>query len=96
MDGYFYFDLKNINVLDKLNNIIRGWKGYIWETNESKSLALKRAVVCDGCEFAEWGLIPQFMDDEVKQIKGLQCAKCSCPLSTLLRSPDSKCEEGKW
>ena len=83
-------------MLDKLNNIIRGWSNYIFESAEVKSLAQKRAIECAKCPNAVWGLVPQFLEDDVKEIKGLKCALCECPLSTLLRSPDSKCEAGKW
>lgn len=83
-------------MLNKLNNIVRGWLGYVWETPEIKSMAEKRAVSCADCDNAVWGLVPQFMDDEVKQIKGLKCSSCDCPLSTKLRSKEEVCPLQKW
>ena len=83
-------------MIDKLNNILSGWKGYLWETPEVKGLAQKRAIECAKCDKAEWGMIPQFMDDEVKEIKGLSCGLCDCPLSTKLRAQNEKCGLGKW
>jgi Zn ribbon nucleic-acid-binding protein len=83
-------------MLNKLNNIVRGWAGYVWETPEVKALAEKRAVACADCPNAEWGLIAQLLEDDVTTIKGLKCSMCDCPLSTKLRSKEEVCPLAKW
>jgi len=85
-------------VLEKLNNILVGWKGYIWESPQVEALAKERALQCSNCEFAKVGIVTQFLKDDVKEIEGLYCDRCvgKCPLSTLLRSLEANCKEGKW
>ena len=83
-------------MLSKLQSILTGWRGYLWETPEIKFIAECRAVSCAKCEHAVSGLIVQFMEDDVKEIEGMKCNLCDCPLSTLLRSPKEKCKANKW
>lgn len=82
--------------MSKIRTIINGWSNYIFEKPEIELLAMERAKVCGKCENAVWGLIPQFLNDDVKQIEGLECKLCECPLSTLLRSPESSCKLNLW
>jgi hypothetical protein len=83
-------------VLKKLQNIVDGWKGYLFHDAEAKKLAESRAVKCSQCEFCVYGIVPKFMDDEVKKIKGMVCDKCNCPLSTKLRAKEEVCPIGLW
>lgn len=83
-------------MLNKLNNIITGWKNYVFESKEIESMAKARAVECAKCENAEWGYFPSLVEDRIKDVRGLSCTLCSCPLSGLLRSPESKCKIEKW
>lgn len=85
-----------LGVAIKIHNIIQGWHGWAFDSVEAEQLARQRARICGECEFAVEGIIPSFMDDKVEEIKGLECAKCNCPLSTLLRAPDANCKINKW
>ncbi len=75
---------------------MQGWKGYVWETPEIKSMAESRAIECAKCDEAVYGWVASFVEDELKDIQGLKCGLCDCPLSGLLRSPDEKCKIGRW
>lgn len=83
-------------MLDKLHNILNGFKNYIFEDKAVESLAKARAIECAKCPKAVWGMIPMMFEDEIEEIKGLKCDWCECPLSTKLRSVDEKCPMEKW
>lgn len=83
-------------MLVKLQNILSGWKGYVWETPAIRMMAESRALNCATCKHAEHAMVMEFFDDEVKEIKGMVCNLCDCPLSALLRSPKEKCKSEKW
>lgn len=79
----------------QISNIIKGWKAYL--KKETTPLAIARAEICKGCEYAVIGSFEKFMpDDSLKIVQGLKCDKCKCPLSAKLRSQDEKCPLGKW
>ena len=59
-------------------------------------MAKARAVECAKCDNAEWGFVAMLFEDGIKDIKGLKCGLCDCPLSGLLRSPEESCKIGKW
>jgi hypothetical protein len=80
----------------KLGQIVSGWKNYLWDSKEAKELAIKRAVFCANCEHGQKMKVLEFMDDDVKEIEAMACELCKCPLSAKLRSPDEKCDLGKW
>ena len=82
--------------MGKLQNIIDGWKYYAFEDKAIEEMALKRAKICGKCEHAVKGVVAQFIDDDIKDIKGMVCNLCTCPLSGLTRSPNEKCKADKW
>jgi hypothetical protein len=76
-------------------NIIEGWKKYL--QGEVTELEKKRAEICKACPHAVVGSYEKLMPDfELKEIQGLKCDVCKCPLSTKLRANDEKCPLGKW
>lgn len=83
-------------MLQKLHNILQGWKNYVFESKEIESMAKSRAIECAKCDNAVYGWVAAFVDDGLKDIQGLKCGLCDCPLSGLLRSPESQCKENKW
>jgi len=83
--------------LSKLSEIIQGWKNYIIENPIAERTAKLRSNECAKCPHAEKnGLLVLMVGDNLKEIQGYQCSLCDCPLSSLLRSPESKCKENKW
>lgn len=66
--------------LNKLEEIITGWKNVAFENKEVENIAFERAKICASCPFNEAN----------------SCTKCGCPLIAKTRSPKSKCPEGKW
>ena len=83
-------------IMSKLNDIVSGWSNYLWESKEVNEMAKERAVDCSDCEHAIKTKLLSFVDDDVKEIEGMACNLCMCPLSSKLRSPESKCDAGKW
>lgn len=82
--------------MSKLKNIIDGWKNYVFEDKDAKKLAESRAIKCAQCSMSVHGMVAEFLDDEVKQIKGMKCDVCDCPLSTKLRAREEVCPLGEW
>ncbi|MCB0515181.1 MAG: hypothetical protein KDD49_03850 [Bacteroidetes bacterium] len=83
--------------MGKLNDIISGWKSYLINDPIAAEIAKGRAKVCSKCDEAIPGTYEVFLPENVaKEIKGLRCNVCSCPLSTSTRSRDYKCPLDKW
>jgi len=68
--------------IEKLAEIQDGWKNWIWKNKEVVAVALKRAIVCSGCD----------------SNKGNVCQECGCPLFAKTRSmrETNKCDLDKW
>lgn len=81
---------------NKLNNIVKGWKNYIFPSSEIEILAAKRAITCASCSHAVEGRFEIIEDKRIEEIKGMGCDMCLCPLSTKLRSPEEECPINKW
>ena len=81
----------------KLKAILKGWDNYLFPDPETEKKAKERAQICAQCPHAVKGSYQQFMPDyTLKEVEGMKCDVCGCPLSTLLRQDDKKCELNKW
>lgn len=81
----------------KLKAILKGWENYIFTDPEIEEKAKERAKICAGCPMAKKGTYPQLMKDyTLKDVEGMVCGVCGCPLSTLLRQDEKGCELNKW
>ena len=57
----------------------------------------RRASICKGCPSAVIGRYEKLMPDySLKEVRGLKCDECGCPLSTKIRSKNEKCPLEKW
>lgn len=76
---------------------MNGWKNYIFDDDDVFQLALGRAEDCAKCIYAR-NKAYQILTEkkELKDIEGMVCSKCSCPLSTKLRSKTETCPLNKW
>lgn len=81
-----------------LRDILDGWANYIIDDPVTEQMAQHRASICAKCPFAEVmsGVHTLVADNKTKQIRGMVCSKCSCPLSAKVRSSRSVCPIGKW
>jgi len=71
--------------------IIKAWLK-VWDgltTKEDK----RRAAICESCPMRTYKKYLDFVDDELKNVKGFVCKDCGCPLIAKIRSTD-KCI--KW
>jgi hypothetical protein len=81
----------------KLKDILNGWGAYLINDATSTEIAKQRAEVCSNCNKPVKGSFEVFMPDySIKEIQGLKCSICDCPLSTATRSKNYKCPLGKW
>lgn len=77
-----------------ISNIVSGWVNFI--AGNYGNLAKTRAKICSKCPNYTTGWYTSIIKDDIKEINGLLCGLCGCPLSTLLRDPKSKCKAGNW
>jgi len=86
--------------MSKINNIISGWKNYIFHKPEIEQIANDRAEHCAKCDNAIEGWYEVIRDQNIESISGMVCNGCptkvKCPLSTKLRSPEETCPQKKW
>lgn len=81
--------------MEQINNIIEGWGLYV--KGDVPKFTVTRKEICKRCPFAVMGTYEKWMPDKkLKEIQGLKCEKCGCPLSTKLRSENEKCPINNW
>jgi len=68
--------------MDEFNEIVNGWKNYIFKTPETEELAKKRLRSCLMCR--------HYMNASKR------CRLCGCPVAAAVRSIPKKCPVGKW
>lgn len=65
-------------------NILKAWvkvsKGFT--TSEDK----RRADICNNCTHKKYSKYIDFVNDELKNVKGFVCNDCGCPLIAKIRS----------
>jgi len=85
-------------IFNKMQHIVDGWTNLLIDDPVAEEIALARASICAGCPFAQMstGLHTVVVDNKTKQIRGMKCGKCGCPLSAKVRSLNDQCPEGKW
>jgi len=75
-----------------LNNIINGWKNYLWPSPECEAIAMERLAHClgDGKDIKRCVM---FSD-----LGYSHCRGCGCPIQKLVRAftITNKCPIGKW
>jgi len=82
----------------KLLNIVDGWANLAAVDPKVEILAHKRASICAQCPaaVASGALYTVVVDNRTKQIRGMSCQDCGCPLSAKVRSVNDSCPRGKW
>jgi len=79
--------------MGQIFNIIKAW---IKVKNKLVNPEIKkRAEICDKCPSARYKRYLDFVDDELKDVQGMVCLECSCPIIAKIRSTD-KCPLQKW
>lgn len=81
-----------------LKNIVDGWINLAFPNKEVEVLARGRAAICAECPFAVTysGVYTIQVDGKPKNMRGMKCNKCGCPLSAKVRSPNDHCPIGLW
>lgn len=66
--------------------ILKAWKEVLkGRTSEEHK---RRATICMNCPAAQHSTLLELVKDELKEIQGLKCLDCGCPLSPKIRSTD--------
>ncbi|WP_172918083.1 hypothetical protein [Capnocytophaga canis] len=79
----------------KFHAIVKGWTNYLFPDKETERKAISRAEICAKCPHSKKGTYQRLMPDyTLKDVQGMLCELCGCPLSTLLRQDEKQCE--KW
>ena len=84
--------------MGRIDDILNGYKNYfIGGDPVMEAVAVKRAAICAACPLAEKGLHAALLPDRrIRDIQGLYCGECGCPLSAKVRSQGTKCPKNKW
>ena len=80
----------------QITNILNGWNNYFNKDAVVEKVANQRAEFCAKCPFAVESIFTIFVKDELKEIEGLICTRCNCPLSAKIRSKNETCPEKLW
>lgn len=64
------------------DEIVDGWKNYIFPNPTAEAIAKTRLVHCLTCTW--------------RNIKSNRCKLCHCPIEKAVRSMPKKCPLGKW
>lgn len=82
--------------MGQISNILNGWENFIEKNEVSEKLAKLRAIECANCPMAKKGILTAFINDDLKEIEGYYCKKCTCPLSAKIRSINESCPLKLW
>ena len=80
----------------QITNILNGWNNYFNKDAVVEKVANQRAEFCAKCPFAVESIFTIFVKDELREIEGLICTICNCPLSAKIRSKNETCPEKLW
>ncbi len=80
--------------LDKLKQIVEGWKNVIWENPQVERVAKERASICANCDFN----VDNICDSNKSgtTIHGNPVNGCGCPLIAKTRSMATSCPKMLW
>jgi len=79
----------------RISKIANGWKNYLSGTTTEEER--RRAAICKACPHAIMGTWEKLLPDfELKEVQGLKCNICKCPLAAKIRSTNEKCPLNKW
>lgn len=74
--------------------IINSWISVI-KKEEPTQEELRRANVCNGCEFKKYSRYLKSIKGKVKELNGYLCNDCGCPLIAKVKN-NNKCPQNKW
>jgi len=85
-----------VQILGKIANILEGWSNLLSKDATTERVAEARAEICGRCPFAVEKKILIFVKDDFKEIEGMACERCNCPLSAKIRATKETCPENLW
>jgi hypothetical protein len=91
-----YIRKRSIQV--KYQDILDGYSYLVVKDSAIEEMAQHRASICSKCTQAKYsGTVNTIVvDNKIKEIKGLRCAVCACPISGIVRAEEKVCPLGKW
>lgn len=87
-----------MNFFRKLSVIKEGWRNYRDQDDpEVEREADLRAKICSSCPYSRAvDGMEKVLEDPNKEIEGVICTACGCPLSSKTRAMGSDCPKGHW
>lgn len=91
--GFFYYikyksNFKNSSFVEKVSEILEGWKNLVWENPKVEKVAKTRLDVCAGC------ILRSDYPEPVKLSS--VCTGCGCNIEAKVRCVKCVCPEKKW
>lgn len=80
----------------QVSNIIKGWYYYVSNDTNVEKIATQRAKICAKCPHKSESKVFAWVKDEVEEINGSICGKCSCPIAMKVRSINENCPINEW
>ena len=74
--------------MGKAANILEAWKNFIIKDESIEQEAKQRAKTCSICPSAKHGKFLRYIKDELKEVEGMYCNDCGCPLTAKIRSKE--------
>ena len=75
-------------------NKIKAWGKVLSQTTTDEDK--RRAKICEQCPMRKYNKYLDFVNDELKEVKGFVCSDCGCPLVAKIRSEDKNDICYKW
>jgi len=90
--------VKKRSIQVKYQDIVDGYSYLVVQDSEVEKIAQHRASICSKCTQAKYsGTVNTIVvDNKIREIKGLRCGVCTCPISGLVRAEGKVCPLGKW
>ena len=66
--------------------ILKAWKEVLKQNTSEEHK--RRASICMGCPAHEYSNFLNLVKDELKEVQGMVCGECKCPLVAKIRSTE--------
>lgn len=70
----------------QVSNIVKAWVSVF--KKENNPTIKKRAAICKECPSKNYKKYLDFINDDLKEVKGFVCTECGCPLIAKIRSEE--------
>jgi len=79
--------------MSKIGTIGKAWIEVL--KGKTTKIQKQRAEICANCPSSQHKKYLEFFKEELREVKGMVCIECGCPLSAKIRSEDT-CPKKLW